>query len=318
MTLPDPGRSKMTRSRTHSLYSAVLTFIILTAFLVSCDSAAAEAIPPDPSVEPGRSFLFLEESPPGSEPEPFGTGWFQGGFHSAPVFAPDGKTVWWAGNFGSQKVYLSRYVDGRWTDQEEVSFSDHIQSYRDPFISPDGLRFYFISTAALPGENTGGKENLWMMEWNAGSWGEPQPLPESVNSFQLHWTPSVAANYDLYFSATIDGNPEILKSVFKDGAYAEPVPLGYPVNTAELEFTPNIAPDQSYLIFSRTRDHNSPPQLYISFARDGGWTEAIHVENVASCISPIVTPDRKYVIYLAGPTALEWRDTTFIEELRPQ
>ena len=157
-----------------------------------------------------------------------------------------------------------------------------------------------------------------MMEWESGGWSEPQPLPESVNSFQLHWTPSVAANYDLYFSATIDGNPEIVKAVYQDGTYLEPVLVGEPVNSPELEVTPNIAPDQSYLLFSRTADPEIPPRLYISYAREGGWTEPALVENVAYCISPIVTPDRNYVIYLASPNALEWRDTSFIEELRPE
>ena len=247
-----------------------------------------------------------------------GTGWFRGGFHSAPVFAPDGRTVWWAGRFSSQKVYFSRYVDGSWTEQEEVLFSEEIRSYRDPFISPDGLKFYFISTAPLPGENSGSKENIWMMDRESGEWGEPQPLPDAVNRYQLHWTPSVAANYDLYFSANIDGNPEILKSTYQDGTYTEPVALGYPVNTGELEFTPNIAPDQSYLLFSRVKDHSSPPQLYIVYARDGGWSQAFRVENVEYCISPIVTPDRKYVIFLASPEALAWRDTSFIDDLRPE
>ena len=54
------------------------------------------------------------------------------------------------------------------------------------------------------------------------------------------------------------------------------------------------------------------------YARDGEWTEPVRVENVENCISPIVTPDQKYVIYLDGPSALVWRDTSFIEELRPE
>jgi len=298
------------------IFRLILIFIL--GFLASCNSAETGTIQPDPSFEKGSLIQFGEESFPGAEPEPFGDGWFQGGFHSAPVFAPDGKTVWWAGRFSSQKSYFSSYVDGSWTEQEQVSFSDQIRSYRDPFISPDGLRFFFISTAPIPGESTGGKENLWMMDRDSGEWSEPQPLPPSVNSFQLHWTPSAASNYDLYFSANIDGNPEIMISAYQDGSYTEPVRLDDSINSGELEFTPNIAPDQSYLLFSRVKDHNSPPRLYISYAQDGGWTEAVRIENVENCISPIITPDREYLIYLASPAALEWRDTSFIEELRPK
>ncbi|MBN1267600.1 MAG: hypothetical protein JXA25_19060 [Anaerolineales bacterium] len=91
-----------------------------------------------------------------------------------------------------------------------------------------------------------------------------------------------------------------------------------PINTEQLEFTPNIAPDQSYLLFSRVLDHNSDGHLYISYADGDGWAEPVRVENVKSCFSPIVTPDREYVIYLDGPSLLMWRDTSFIEELRPE
>lgn len=297
--------------------SAVLVIALISILLTSCGSNGSGTIQTDPKMEPDGLFLFVEESPPGPEPERFGGSWFTGGFHSAPVFSPDGKTVWWAGSFASQRVYVSRFENGSWSEKEQVSFSENISSYRDPFISPDGLRFYFISTEPIPDQNSSSKENLWMMTWESGEWGEPQPLPEAVNNLSLHWTPSVAGNYDLYFSANLDGNPDIVKSAFVDGEYTEPVTLGPPISTEALEFTPNIAPDQSYLLFSRTQDNKSPAHLYISYASGDGWTEPVRVENVKDCISPIVTPDRKKVIYLNGPSELWWRDTSFIEELRP-
>ncbi|MBN1267599.1 MAG: PD40 domain-containing protein [Anaerolineales bacterium] len=173
------------------------------------DQAGEAEAQPSISFDPAVLLGLGGEGFPGPEPVPFGRGLFQGGFHSAPVLAPDGNTVWWGGSYGSEKVYTSRYVDGVWMEQEEVSFSDDIQSYRDPFISPDGLKFYFISEAPLPGQIAGGKENIWMMEWESGAWSEPQPLPESVNHYQIHWTVSVASNYDLYFNANVDGNPDI-------------------------------------------------------------------------------------------------------------
>lgn len=299
------------------LNSTVFTFILIlgifsTSFLAGCAPDL-----PEPTLDPDSLFLFVEENPPGPEPSRFGGDWFTSNFHSAPTFSPDGKTVWWAGSFASQRVYVSHYQDGNWTDQEQVSFSETISSYRDPFISPDGSRFFFISTAPKPGQNGNGKENIWMMEWESDGWTEPHPLPDAVNNLSLHWTVSVASNNDLYFTANFDGNPEIVKSAFIDGEYTEPVLLGEPVNSEFLEFTPNIAPDQSYLLFSRAEDNQSPARLYITYAIDDGWSEPILVENVKECISPIVTPDRKKVIYLMSNAELWWRDTSFVEELRP-
>ncbi|MBN2796928.1 MAG: exo-alpha-sialidase [Clostridia bacterium] len=268
-------------------------------------------------VEQPDDFSFIGINPPESEPKPFGLGWFEGGFHSAPVFSPDGMTFWWSGRWASQIIYKSEMKNGEWTPQEQVILSENIKSYRDPFISPDGEYLYFISTDPIDGQSASGKENLWITHRENDQWGEPEPLPALINQYDLHWTFSVASNYDLYFSALIEGNPEILKASFINGEYLEPIRLGPPVNTSQLEFCPNIAPDQSFLLFSRIEDHSSPAHLYISYATEDSWTEPVSIENVEECISPIVTPDGKYVIYLKGDDALEWRDTTFIELLRP-
>lgn len=299
------------------LREAGFIIVLISLIMAGCSSSEPGRTQPDPTPDSSGLFLFMEESPPGPKPTRFGGAWFKSNFHSAPVFSPDGKTVWWAGSYASQKIYVSHYQDGSWTEGEPVSFSEQISSYRDPFISPDGLKFYFISTAPVPGQDQNGKENIWMMEWESGGWSEPEPLPESINNLALHWTVSVASNYDLYFAANLDGNPEILKSLFLNGEYTEPALLGEPINSEFLEFTPNIAPDQSYLLFSRIKDNQSPAHLYISYATDNGWSEPARVENVENCISPIVTPDRKKVIYLNGSSELWWRDTSFIEELRP-
>jgi len=156
-----------------------------------------------------------------------------------------------------------------------------------------------------------------MMEKEGEGWGEPQPLPDSINALSLHWTVSVADNYDLYFSAQVDGNTDIYFSRYVDGAYTDPIRLDAPVNTELIEVTPNIAPDGSYLLFTRIASNTDSPYLFITYALDSGWSEPVMVENVSYCISPIVTPDRAFVIYLSSPASFDWRDTSFIEELRP-
>jgi hypothetical protein len=63
-------------------------------------------------------------------------------------------------------------------------------------------------------------------------------------------------------------------------------------------------------------DRNSNPYMYIAYATESGWSEPQVVENIPYCISPIITPDRKYVIFMGGPTSIYWRDTSFVEELK--
>ncbi len=261
--------------------------------------------------------LLIDPDLPGITPERFGEGFFRREFHSAPVFSPDGSTVWWGGEYGSATIYSSQLIDGAWTDPATVSFSESITSYRDPFISPDGKKFYFISGSPTADGLPAGKENIWMMDKEGDGWSEPQPLPPSINELALHWTVSAAENYNLYFSANQDGNTDIFLSKYVNGEYTDPILLDAPINTSNLEITPNIAPDESYLLFTRIASRNDPPHLYISYSLDSDWSEPVRVENISYCISPIVTPDRSFVIYLSSPSSFDWRDTSFIEALRP-
>ena len=310
-------------------------FILFILFLTACKTSTPQPIitpttthsetpPITPSMTPSvtetlqQTISFIDEDLPDAAPQRFGEGFFSGSFHSAPVFSPYGTTVWWAGEYGSATIYTSQYTSEGWTEPTTVSFSDTIDTYRDPFISPDGVKFYFISTAAIPGASSSSKENLWMMEKEVEDWGEPQPLPDSINALALHWTVSVADNYDLYFSAQEDGNTDIFFSQYLDGVYMNPIRLDAPVNSDEIEITPNIAPDGSFLLFSRIASRTDPPHLFISYALDSGWTEPVRIENVPYCISPIVTPDRAYVIFLSSPFSFSWRDTSFIEEFLPE
>lgn len=272
---------------------------------------------PSPTIPPYQTLLSIDDQLPGAAPQRFGESFFSGSFHSAPVFSPDMKTMWWGGEYGSATIYFSQFSEGEWSDPETIAFSESITSYRDPFISPDGSKFYFISTTADTDSSSTGKENIWMVEKQGNSWGEPQPLPPSINELTLHWTMSVDNQYNLYFSAQKDGKPDIYISRFIDGGYTDPKPLDAPVNTDEIEITPNIAPDGSYLLFTRLESNVDPPFLYITYAQDLGWSEPVRVENVSYCISPIITPDRAYVIYLSSPDSFDWRDTSFIEELQP-
>ena len=156
-----------------------------------------------------------------------------------------------------------------------------------------------------------------MMEKDGDGWSEPQPLPQSINALDLHWTISVDAEYALYFSAGEPGNKEIYVSQYQNSAYGDPVILDGPVNSEAMEITPNIAPDGSYLIFSRYTTQDESALMYITYATEAGWTEPIRVDNVPYCISPIVTPDGAYVLYLSSPSSFGWRDTSFIDGLRP-
>ncbi len=286
--------------------------------LILLGMTACTVVTASPTPFPTPTNPWMGQSLPGTTPIPFGTRFLLPNFHSSVTFTPDGKLAYWAGEYGEAQIYTSRLENGNWTKPATSSFSDKMTSYRDPFVSPDGMRLYFISMDPLPGSLSHDKENIWMVERTEDGWGEPQPLPESVNAIDLHWTISVASNYNLYFSGgSTGGIGDIYLSRYIDGEYTTAELLGEPVNSNELEITPNISPDESYLLFTRLANTSATPLLYISYAVEGGWSEPQMIGNVRYCISPIVTPDRNFVIYLSSPNSLEWRNTSFIDELRP-
>jgi hypothetical protein len=261
---------------------------------------------------------YLGQALPGPDPVSFGNSLLRGGYHSSPTFLTDGSEIYWGGVYGSATIFSLKQEDGIWQDQKALVLPGDMSKIRDPFISPDGLKMYFLSPDPLPGSTEFGKENIWVTQRDASGWGKPEPLPEVINHRDLHWTISVAANGNLYFSSGSGGIGDIYLSEFENGTYSAVEKLPFPVNEEiQIETTPNIAPDESYILFSRMATTNDTPRLFISYATSTGWTEPVMVENIANCISPIVTPDRRFVFCTAGPSMLVWRDTSFIEELRP-
>ncbi|MBU0936500.1 MAG: hypothetical protein KKI09_12580 [Spirochaetes bacterium] len=310
--------------------SAITQIVLIVSFLIAASScvnsekttnSSAEAIStlPQQNIQPNtpRQGPYLGEQPPGAEPQRFGSGFISGQFHSTPTFSPDSAEVWWAGSFSSGKIFTSKLTDGTWMEPAVFRLPGNISHMRDPFISPDGQRFYFISMAALPDSNTGGKENIWMAIRSQDGWTEPVPLPPEINELTLHWTFSVAANYDLYFSAeTGPYNNDIYLSRWANGKYQKAEKLPEPLNSGINEYTPNIAPDESYILFSRFEGNSDTPRLYISYASTTGWSEPVLVENIPYCLSPIISPDRKYLFFMSSASSFAWRDSAFIAELR--
>jgi hypothetical protein len=105
-----------------------------------------------------------------------------------------------------------------------------------------------------------------------------------------------------------------------DGEYAIPQKLEAPVNTPdEYELTPAVAPDGSFLVFSRLPSLQSTPRLYITYALpDGTWSEPALIRNIKYGFAPVLSPGGEYLFFLSGHSSVSWRNTTFIDLLRPR
>jgi Tol biopolymer transport system component len=165
--------------------------ILCIGALAGC---AAEASAPQP--EPGTAKLWT----PAAISTP--------GYESSPTFTPDGRTMFFLSadkDFQNYRLMESRCEKGGWSAPVPPSFAMPLPVIEaDPFVSPDGKRLYYISSRHAPAKED---FDIWYVERSAaGGWGEPQRLPEPVNSPAAELLPRVDAGGRLIFGSSRDGS----------------------------------------------------------------------------------------------------------------
>jgi len=241
------------------------------------------------------------------EPTIFGEGVIStGDFDSHPAFTADGKTLYFVRStptFNLWTILVSHFEKGRWGTPEVAPFSGQ-HSDADPFITPDGSCFYFISNR--PAGKPKPDLDIWVMEKTVAGWGEPKNVGAPVNSSGSEWYPTVAADGTIYFGSDREGGrgrTDIYRSRLVNGKYTEAENLGDAINTQLNEFEPLIAPDQSFLIFMAggRADGHGGFDLYISYNRQGAWTKPVNlgdkINSSGNEYSPKISPDGRYFFW---------------------
>jgi Tol biopolymer transport system component len=222
-------------------------------------------------------------------PQVFAPGVISGPANDAgPTFTSDGKTVYFFRSNGSDYFIMeSHRVKGGWSSPSIAPFSGQWRDL-EPALAPDGSYLIFASSRPVPGSTTppdgswGGQPhpgkggNLWRVERKGRGWGEPTRLPETVNrSFNI-FSPTLAANGDLYFmEAAGEGlHFRLFMSALKDGQYQPPVALPFTAGQYG-GVDAAVAPDESYMVFSSNRPPAPAGQsdMFIVFRKDGVWGE---------------------------------------------
>lgn len=299
------------------------------------------------SVSPGHSQQsdllelagpYLGQEPPGTKPEIFAPGIISTcREHSAALFTPNGKEVWF-GRMFPQKIYFSKRIGGQWSEPSIAPFCDD-NNYLYPVMSPDGDRIYF--TSDRPTEQGGeplsrGEGDIWVVERTPSGWSNPKHLNQNINFSERNSCGSLSESGNLYFTAkTNSQSTDIFCAKSVNGTYAPAINLKK-IDSSSPDHCPFVAPDESYLIFSSFRGGQGRSDLFISFRnRDGTWTEPW---NMGPTINspfkdeyPYVTPDGKYLFFNSnrpsslnqkpiedGPGNMYWVDAQIIRELKNQ
>ncbi|NER12872.1 hypothetical protein GWK08_05435 [Leptobacterium flavescens] len=173
------------------------------------------------------------------------------------------------------QLMYTEFKDGKWTEAEALPFSTEEHRDVDPFLTHDGKRLYFSSTRPLKEGEEKKDFDTWYVEKVNGKWSEPINPGVPMNSDSTEIFVSMAKNRNAYFVSERSGERTIMVSRFKDGDYqqAEKITLrlrGKPIYASN----PGIASDESFMIVAvRDPEGNGSPDLFISFNRNGKWSE---------------------------------------------
>ena len=340
----------------------LVTFITFTFVLLTlCHAQEYKALQSGAAKLTGP---YLGQKPPGVKPVLFAVGVMSTMYHehSFPSFSPDGKEVFWLsypiGNYVynyTPKVLYMRMQNGVWSSPEYPSFAKGIEC-GEAFFSYDGRRVFFSSATQIATEERKGKtkRDIWITERTPCGWSVPVNIGAPVNTEKNEGQPTVTEDLTLYYCGHLEevkNNYGIFRSRFINGQYAEPEPLPKTINSEAVDWTPFISRDESYLLWSSTREGGyGSGDLYVAFrSKDDTWTDAI---NLGPTINerfneryPYVSPDGKYLFFITdkinkklventelsfreiieiynnagnGWSDIYWVDARIIEELRPK
>ncbi|MGX1930364.1 hypothetical protein [Flagellimonas sp. 2504JD4-2] len=179
-------------------------------------------------------------------------------------------------------IASSKKKENEWQTPEIALFSG---AYKDlePFLSPDGLKLYFVSNRPLDNTQKETKDfDIWYVQRKdlTSVWSNPINMGAPVNSESNEFYPAVAKNGNLYFTCDCPGalgRDDIFFSSYENETYATPAPLNANINSEGFEYNAYISSDDSYLLFGgyNREDGQGSGDIYISYKNSSGeWSKA--------------------------------------------
>jgi Tol biopolymer transport system component len=223
-------------------------------------------------------------------------------YESSPTFTPDGREMFFMRadkRFGNYRLMWSRCADGRWSAPVEPPFAAPAGVLEaDPFITYDGRRIYYVSSRPVP---KGDDLNIWYVDrLPGGSFGEPQRLPEPVNSKAAELLPRVTDDGRIYFGSSRPGGlgqGDIYVATQATQGSWSVANLGAPVSSAANEYEAEVARDGRTLVLVADRGDRS--HLYRFRLEGGQWVEKerIAADMGVFQVGPLLSPSGDRLLF---------------------
>lgn len=224
-------------------------------------------------------------------------------YESSPAFTPDGREMYFMRSdrsFGGYRILVSRCQSGAWTRPEPVPFAAKPPKVdADPFVSSDGRRIYFVSDRQSVGG--GDQFDIWMVRRGAdGTFGEPERLPEPVNSPASELLPRSTAEGRLYFGSARaggQGQGDIYVATEREGGGWDLENLGPPVSTAANEYEADISRDGKTLVV--VADRGTRSHLYRYRRAGEKWIASgqIPADDAVFQVGPLLSPQADRLLF---------------------
>lgn len=224
-------------------------------------------------------------------------------YESSPTFTPDGRELYFMRSnpqFAQWRILRSRCENGAWSTPQAPRFAAKPPALdADPFVSADGKRLYFVSTRQ--NRDGGDALDIWrVVRRDDGDWGEPQRLPEPVNSAASELMPRETADGRLFFGSDRPGGHGqgdiYIATPLANGAWRVDN-AGLPVSTSAYEYEADISRDGTRLIVVANRGTRS--HLY-RYRHDGAsWIEQgpVPASDAVFQVGPLHSPDGRRLLF---------------------
>lgn len=224
-------------------------------------------------------------------------------YESSPTFTPDGRELYFMRSdtqFAQWRILHSRCVGGAWSTPVPPRFAAAPPARdADPFVTADGRRLYFVSTRQ--NRDGGDQLDIWRVQRDgAGDWGEPERLPEPVNSAGSELMPREDAAGRLWFGSDRPGGlgqgDIYVAAPQPDGGWRVDN-AGAPISTPAYEYEADPSRDGRSLVVVANRGTRS--HLYRYRLVDSRWIEQDRVRASESVfqVGPLHSPDGRRLLF---------------------
>jgi outer membrane protein OmpA-like peptidoglycan-associated protein len=165
------------------------------------------------------------------------------------------------------KLYSAKYDGSKWEHLEELPFNSDDYSCGHPALNRSDTKMYFVSD--MPGGYGG--TDLYVVEYNGGSWGVPVNMGPDMNTEGNEMFPYVDAANNLYFAsdghAGLGGLDIFYVELENDQPKALPENLGSPINSEKDDFGLITNANRSTGFFSSNRKSGFSDDNIYAFSR---------------------------------------------------